>query len=253
MSDPAEPRRGFFSKWTEGRRGVAAGLLGIMVGAGLMALASAQGVVDPRRVEVETIVREYLLANPEILEEASLVLHQRQLSAAVNANRAGIETPYGSAWAGNKDGDVVLVEFFDYACPFCHQSVKDIDRLLSEDKKLKVVWRDWPVLGDDSVVAAEVSLAAAQQGKFHDFYRSLFSNGRPTPDALARARAAAGLAPADARFNYRGEIEKNYELARAISATGTPVFVIGDKVLQGAVGYDALKKAIAEARAANAS
>lgn len=227
---------------------MAAGLIGTLVGAGAMALASSQGVVDPRRAEVETIVRDYILAHPEILREAAQLLDQRELAQAIDLHREAIETPYGSAWAGAKDGDVVLVEFFDYACPYCHQSVKDVDRLLAEDKQLKVVWREWPVLGDDSLTAAETSLAAARQGKFHDFYRTMFANGRPTAPVLADAKKKVGLAPDRTTVDYRAEVEKNYELARAINASGTPVFVVGDKVLQGAVGYDKLKAAIAEAR-----
>jgi protein-disulfide isomerase len=112
-----------------------------------------------------------------------------------------------------------------------------------------VVWREWPVLGQDSLAAAEASLAAAEQGKFRPFFAGLFGQGRPTAFARAQVQQGTGMAPpAESVPRYRAEIEKNYELARLISATGTPTFVVGDQVLQGAVGYEALKKAIAEAR-----
>ena len=227
---------------------MAAGVVGLAIGAAGVMIAQGGGAA-PGRAEVEKIVREYILANPEIIQEAATRLNERALAKVVEANRAAIETPFASAWAGAPDGDVVLVEFFDYACGYCRQSVADVDRLLAEDKRLKVVWRELPVLGADSQTAAQASLAAAQAGKFKPFYNALYKAGRPTSDNIARARAAAGVAAPAARVSNQAEIDKNYELARAINASGTPTFVVGDKVLQGAVGYDALKAAIAEARA----
>ena len=220
---------------------VAAALIGALVSAGVVALTGG------------TLVRSYLLENPEIIPEAMQRYEQTQMGEVVEANRAAFETPFGSAWAGAKDGDVVLVEFFDYACGYCRKSNADIERLLKEDPKLKVVWREFPVLGDASIAAAEASLAAAQAGKFRTFYDKLFAAGRPSAETIPAALAAAGV-PGEAFTGMRGseaarqEIGRNYELARAIGATGTPTFVVGDQVLQGAVGYEALKEAIAEAR-----
>ena len=221
----------------------AAGLVGALIGAGAVALSSGY------------LVRTHLLQNPEILAEASDRLQQRGMAEAVEANRAAFETPFAGAWAGAEDGDVVLVEFFDYACGFCRRANADIDRLLREDPNLKVVWREWPVLGEPSELAAQASLAAAEAGRYRTFYDSLFGLGRPDEAAIDKARQAAGV-PADAVARMIGsetarqELSKNYELARSIGATGTPTFVVGDQVLQGAVGYEALKAAIAEARAA---
>jgi protein-disulfide isomerase len=226
-----------------------AGLGGLLVGAAAMALAGQGGGTSPGsdRAQIETIVREYILANPEIIPEAVKRLQDRDLAKAIDANRAAFETPFAGAWAGAKDGDVVLVEFFDYACGFCRAAHPDIARLLEEDKALKVVWRELPVLGEDSVAAAQVSLAAAKQGRFRAFHDRLFAAGRPDPAAVAAARQAAGVTAAPSP-EFQREIEQNFELARAINATGTPTFVIGDRVIQGAVGYQTLKDAIAEAR-----
>jgi protein-disulfide isomerase len=141
------------------------------------------------------------------------------------------------------------VEFFDYACGYCRKSNEDVERLLAEDPRLKVVWRELPVLGADSEAAAELSLAAAAQGRFRPFYDRLFAAGRPTADAIANVSAELGVRPTPDAPAIRAELDKNLQLARAINATGTPTFVVGDQVLQGAVGYDALKQAIAEARA----
>lgn len=226
-----------------------AGLAGLLVGGSAIAFATGQfGSGGSEKARVEQIVQGYLLENPEIIPQAMQRLQDRELGKVVTANRAAFETPYAGAWAGAEKADVVLVEFFDYACGYCRRSNADIDRLLAEDKKLKVVWRELPVLGPDSEAAAAMSLAAAKQGKFKAFYDELFASGRPTAAAIADAQRKVGITATPDQAEVSSEITKNYELARAINATGTPAFVVGDKVFQGAVGYDALKAAIAEAR-----
>lgn len=254
---PAPPRiTGGSKKWLSAQRGasLAAGLIGILIGGSAVALWAGQAASGgDKRGDVEAIVRNYILANPEIIPEAMARLERRQLSEAVEANRVDFETPFAGAWAGAKDGDVVLVEFFDYACGFCRKSNPDVDRLLREDPKLKVVWRELPVLGPDSEAAAQASLAAAGAGRFRAFHDHLFAAGRPDLEAVAAAQQAAGItqqqvAEMRASPRARGEIARNYELARSVNVSGTPAFVVGDKVLQGAVGYEALKAAIAEAR-----
>jgi protein-disulfide isomerase len=231
------------------RSSIVAGLVGLALGGGAVALASGGGAIGGERARVEQIVKAYLLEHPEILPEAMEVLRQRDTAKVVLANRAAFETPFAGAWAGAEDGDVVLVEFFDYACGFCRKSNVDVDRLLAEDKKLKVVWRELPVLGPHSQAAAEVSLAAAKQGRFKPFYDRLFEAGRPVPAAVAEVRQAIGVMPVPGAPEFQAELDKNFQLARAINATGTPTFVVGGKVFQGAVGYDVLKQAIADARA----
>jgi protein-disulfide isomerase len=213
-----------------------AGLIGAAVGGGAVAYASRESV------------RDYLLENPEVLPEAMDRLRAREAAKVVSANRAALETPFAGAWAGAKDGDVVLVEFFDYACGYCRKSNADVDRLLREDPKLKVVWREWPVLGADSEAAARASLAAAQSGRFKPFFDTLFAAGRPTAEALASARSGVGVSAELPAAVTDQELAKNFELARGLEASGTPTFVVGDQILQGAVGYEALRDAIKEAR-----
>lgn len=229
------------------RGALLAGAGGILIGGAAMVFVGGASPVGGDRAAIEGIVRDYILAHPEIIPDAMRLLQDREVAKVVQANRAALERPFGSAWAGAEDGDVVLVEFFDYACGFCRKSNADVERLLKEDEKLKVVWREWPVLGEDSLAAAEASLAAAQQGRFRAYHDRLFASGRPDAAAVAAAKTAAGVT-APASPEHQREIERNYQLARNIGATGTPTFVIGDKVLQGAVGYEALKKAIEEAR-----
>jgi protein-disulfide isomerase len=202
----------------------------------------------PDKAATEAIVRDYVLNHGEILPEAMKRTQDRQAAVSVARHRPALETPYHGAWAGAANGDVVLVEFFDYACPYCRETNADVDRLLAEDPRLKVVWRELPVLGPNSEAAANASLAAARQGRFRQFHARLFALGRPTQATLAQAMAEAGVS-AEAQAPEAGaELARNIELARAMEASGTPTFVVGNQVLQGAVGYDALKAAIAAAR-----
>jgi protein-disulfide isomerase len=232
---------------------VMAGAIGLVAGAAAVALAGGAvampGTAD--RAAIETVVRDYILAHPEIIPEAMAKMQARETGKLLAGSRAEIETPYPGAWAGAKDGDVTLVEFFDYACGYCRQSVPDVERLLAEDKKLRIVFRELPILGPGSEEAAKMSLVAAKQGRFIDFHRKMYASSRPAAETIAAAQKASGVAPGDvAAPEIADEVAKNLALARTLNLTGTPSFVVGDQVLNGAVGYDALKKAIAEARAA---
>ena len=129
------------------------------------------------------------------------------------------------------------------------QSNADVDRLLREDPRLKVVWRELPVLGPDSEAAARISLAAARQGRFRAFHERLFALGRPSAGVLEQALGQAGVQREAQMADVTAELARNIEMARGLGASGTPTFIVGDRVLQGAVGYDALREAIAAARA----
>jgi protein-disulfide isomerase len=168
----------------------------------------------------------------------------------LDANRAALEVPFASSWKGSAQPDVTLVEFFDYACPYCKSSNPAVARLVSEDKGLRVVYRELPILGPDSLMAARLSLRASQLGRFAQFNDALWAAGRPGPQTNAAAAQAAGI-PATLPNDPQAEAElkRNFDLAGKLGASGTPLFIVGHKVLNGAVGYDALKSAIAEARA----
>ena len=195
------------------------------------------------------IVRQGMLADPRILTDAADALRDLQYEPVLDTNRAAIETPFGSSWKGAAKPQVTLVEFYDYACPYCKASNPYVDRLLKEDQGLRVVYRELPILGPDSVTAARVSLAASAAGRFAQFHDALWNAGRPAPDTIATAAQAAGVpaAPKDDPA-IEAELKRNFQLAGQLGATGTPLFVVGNKVMNGAVGYDALKQAIAEAR-----
>ncbi|WP_420138466.1 DsbA family protein [Sphingomonas sp.] len=219
----------------------AAAVIGVGAGLGV-------GHFLPERVATSdrVAVRNYVVAHPEIINEAIDRLR-------IGDDRAAIERPFGSAWAGNPNGDVTLVMFSDYNCPFCRASAGEIDALLAGDPKLKVVWRELPVLGPDSDAAAVAALAAAKQGKYRAFHRALFSGNHPDKAAIAIAATKAGLDPARFQADQRAsdvaaELTANLNLARRMQINATPFFVIGERTFQGAIGSDMMTAAIAEAR-----
>lgn len=195
------------------------------------------------------IVREGMLADPQILVDAADALRDKQYAPVLAENRVALETPFASSWKGAKDPEVVLVEFYDYACPYCKASNPHVDRLVKEYDDLRVVYRELPILGPHSVTAARLSLAASQAGRFNRFHDALYAAGRPSPENNAAAAQAVGIPPEPTEDPaIEAELRRNFQLAGQLGATGTPVFVVGDRVLNGAVGYDALKEAVEDAR-----
>jgi protein-disulfide isomerase len=237
------------------RRNRILSLLIAAVGGGVVGAAGLQlingDVPGNDRAKTEEIVRAYILNHPEVLPEAMKRLQARETGTLVSRHRKALETPFAGAWAGAAKGDVTLVMFTDYSCGYCRASLADVDKLLATDKQLKVVWREIPILGPGSEAAARVALTAAGQGRYLGFHRKMFAEGPPDEASIARVGKGSGVtAIADADGAIQREIETNLALARTLGMTGTPTFVVGDKILQGAVGYDALKSAIAEARKA---
>lgn len=225
---------------------LASAIIGGLVGAALMAALLV--LVAPQLISGR-IVRQGILADPQVLVDAGEALRDRQYAPILSQHRAAIETPFATSWKGAAKPDVTLVEFFDYACPYCKASNADIERLLAEDPGLRVVYRELPILGPQSVTAARLSLAASKAGRFTQFHDTLWDAGRPAPETIAEASQAAGIAPNPTESpDVEAELRKNMQLAGALGATGTPLFVIGDRVINSAVGYDELKAAIAAAR-----
>ena len=225
-----------------------AGAAGGVIATVLLAVAGVQSGWGDR------LVRQSLVGNPQILVETADALRDSQYAPVLAANRQALETPFGSSWEGAAQPDVTLVEFYDYACGYCKASLPVVDRLLKEDPKLRVVYREFPILGPDSEAAARLSLAASKAGRHKLFHDALYAAGRPSEATLRAATQAAGIpyAPPIAP-EIDGELRRNFQLAQQLGATGTPLFIVGDKVLNGAVGYEALKKAIEDARAAKRS
>jgi len=223
-----------------------AGIIGGVIGS---ALTAAAIVFAAPHYLASRIVRQGMLADPQILPDTADALRDAQFVPALQANRSALETPFASSWKGAEKPEVTLVEFFDYACPYCKASNPSVDRLLAEDKGLRVVYRELPILGPDSVVSARLSLEASQAGRFTKFHDTLWATGRPSPETNAAAAQAAGIAPQPKDDPaIEAELKRNFQLAGQLGATGTPLFVIGNRVMNGAVGYDALKQAIEAAR-----
>ena len=224
---------------------IAGGIIGAALTAAFLLLAMPQWFGN-------RIVREALVDDPQILVDAADALRDRQFAPAINANRAAIQTPFGNSWKGSAKPDVVLVEYYDYACPYCKASNPHLERLIKEDKGLRVVFKELPVLGPDSVTAARFSLAAARAGKFAQFHDALWAAGRPSAQTIDTAAQAAGLKAGEVQgADIEAELQRNFRVASELNATGTPLFVVGERVINSAVGYEQLKKAVADARKRN--
>ena len=212
----------------------------------------AANLTPEDRSAMEAVVRNYILSNPEIITEAVDILQKRDAQGRLANVRSDIETPFPGAVAGNANGQRVLVEFFDYACGFCSTSVPDLNRLIASDRNLKVVFRELPILGKGSEQAARMALAAARQGKYKAFHDAMYAAGKPTEAAIAKAATVSGLDMTAARQFAQSdmvtaELRKNFDLARSIGFSGTPTWVTGDDVLEGAVGFERLKQAVGAA------
>ena len=221
---------------------IAGGVIGAALTAGGLVLAGPS-------LFGEKLVREALVAHPEMLVAAGEALREQQYAETLTPIRASLERPFYSSWKGAAKPDVTLTYFYDYACGYCRQSNPIIEQLLKEDKGLRVVYREFPILGPDSITAARVSLAASKAGKFNAYHDALYAAGRPGPDTIALAARAAGVPAAPTEDpTQEAELRANMTLASQLGATGTPLFIIGNRVINSAVGYDALKEAIEAAR-----
>ena len=221
---------------------IGGGVAGSLLTAGLL-LAAGPSIFGDR------LVRDALLADPQMLIDAGEALHDRQFATALTPIRASLETPFHSSWKGAAKPAVTLTYFFDYACGYCRQSNPDIEKLIAENKDLRVVYRELPILGPDSVAAARVSLAASKAGKFAAYHDALTAAGRPGPDTIAIAANAAGISPLPVDDPAQeAELKANMGFAGQLGATGTPLFIIGDRVINSAAGYAALKAAVEAAR-----
>ncbi|HSY56164.1 MAG TPA: DsbA family protein [Bradyrhizobium sp.] len=232
--------------------------------------ASAQAFSDGQRGEIENIIKNYLLSHPEVLEDAMAELNKRQAAAESEKHEASVtensnaifNSPRG-VLLGNKDGDVTFVEFFDYNCGYCKRAMTDMLDLMKSDSKLKVVLKEFPVLGEGSVEAAQVAVAVRMQDsggkKYLDFHQKLL--GGRGPADKARALAAAKDAGLDvgriekdlASPEVKATIEENFKLAEAMGMNGTPSYVIGKQIVVGAIGLEGLKEKIGLARCGKAT
>jgi protein-disulfide isomerase len=224
-------------------------------------LADAPQELDP--VQLNALVEDFLMSDPTILERmtsklsAAKKVAQREAQAQlIAANYAAIYDDAGNVILGNPDGDVTLVEMFDYNCGYCRQAVPDMAALIAEDPNLKIILKEFPILSDGSVEAAKVAILVAEDEKldYWAFHQKLFST-------RGQVNAAAALAAAEAVGGNRvtmmidmnaartGDIlTGSYTLAEALDISGTPTYIIGDELIPGAIGLEALRTKIANMR-----
>jgi protein-disulfide isomerase len=233
--------------------------------------AGAQSITPTQRGEIEKIVREYLLSHPELLQDVMVELEKRQTAAEAEKHRNAVKEHAATIFdsprqvtLGNPKGDVAIVEFFDYNCGYCKRAMGDMLELIKDDPKLKFVLKEFPVLGEGSVQAAQVAAAVRMNDKtggkkYLEFHQKLL-NSRGQADK-ARALAAAKEAGFDvariekdmASDEVRAQLEESMKLAEALGLNGTPSYVVGPDVVVGAVGLKTLKERVNNARCGQAT
>ena len=226
--------------------------------------AAAQQSSTPTTItpkDIEGIVRDYLLKHPEIIVEALDAYKRRADEARRDAVRQtisqrmdSIQNDPDSPVGGNPKGDVTLVEFFDYRCGVCKRVHGTVVELLKGDSNIRRVYKEWPILGPESVFATRAALAARAQGKYLAFHDALMEHrGALTPEQVMLIAGSIGIDAKRLRADMKAPgidaiIRKNYELAEALKITGTPSFIIGDQLIPGAADLDSLKSIVQKAR-----
>jgi protein-disulfide isomerase len=234
--------------------------LAAALSAGLVAVTLPKGA-GPDAGGFDRRVRAYLMAHPEVIADAAAVLQRREVIAAsaarreaIHANRAAVLSSGPLPVAGNPDGDVTVVEFFDYNCPYCRQAFPQIASLLATDANVRVVFKEFPVLGPGSVFASQAAIAASLQGKYLAFHDALMTHGGElTPPVVLEVARATGLDVERLRADMTKPevsvtIDESHALARRLLITGTPTFIIGDELIAGFAGIDEIRAAVAQAR-----
>jgi protein-disulfide isomerase len=228
--------------------------------------ARAQLFSPDQRGEIEKIIRDYLLRNPEILQEVIQEMERRQTQADAEKHREAIKENANAIFnsnrqvvLGNPQGDVTMVEFFDYNCGFCRRALADKIELMKTDPKLRVVLKEFPVLGEGSTQAAQVAVAVRMQDKtggkkYLEFHQKMFASRGQVDRARALAvvreigfdvaRVEKDMASEEVRLT----LEEGFKLAEALGINGTPTYVLTGQVVVGAVGVEKLREAISTAR-----
>ncbi len=252
--------------WLSRARGllwVAALLAGLLAApAGAQDGTAADAFTPVQEDAIKALVRDYLMANPEVLIEAVQAYRERQqqmqmqqVDEVLTSRRDELDNDPDSPVIGNPDGDVVVVEFFDYRCPYCIRVAQSLREVVEEDGNIRMVLKEFPILGPDSVVAARMALAAEKQGKYEDLHFALMSvSGKLTEDGAFKIAEQVGLDMDQLRSDMEDPaieemLQRNFALAQALQINGTPAFVIGDEVVRGAVDMRTLRQIVGKARA----
>jgi protein-disulfide isomerase len=206
-------------------------------------------------------IRAYLMANPEVLVEAMTELERKQDSQrdsvaqkAIQQNQAALLSDPASPSTGNPNGDVTIVEFSDYQCPYCKKAYGAVKAALAADGKIKLIYKDLPILGEASKIAAVAALASIKQGKHDAFHDALMTNtAKLDSDLIFKIAGSVGIDVTELQKDMtdpaiKETIDRNMALAEKLGVRGTPAFVIGKQFVPGAVDAKALQQMIADAR-----
>ena len=232
-------------------------------GIAALCLAPLSGVAQAlTEDQVKALVLDTIRENPKIVVEALQMLELEQQEAQaqaarhfLNEQRDLLENDPNAPVIGNPDGSVTVVEFFDYNCPYCRNAKVELDSLTSADPDVRVVLREWPVLGEGSVFAARAALAAREQGKYEEFHNALMTmQGRAEEQSVLRVAASVGLDVDQLRLDMDApEITEHLQvssgLGRALGFTGTPSFVIGENLAPGMIRAEQMSALVDAARA----
>jgi protein-disulfide isomerase len=219
---------------------------------------AAQDLTDAR---IKELALQAIMENPQIIMEAVALLDQERNAqqAAVQEQtlaqqREVLENDPNAPFMGGADAGTVVVEFFDYNCPYCKRAATDVKALLAADSDVRVVYREWPILGEGSVLAARAALAARAQGKYAEMHWALMElQGRAEEASILAAARSVGLDIDQLIVDMDSEdvtahIEVSRGLAQSLGFTGTPAFVVGDALVPGAVPLAELQSLVAQAR-----
>ena len=226
-----------------------------------LAVAAPVSAEDFSQDEIEQIIYNYLMENPEVILQAVQALQDRQDAATAArqteqlvALRDDLINGPSTMVVGNPDGDVTLVEFFDYRCGYCKRVAPSVMTLVEEDPNLRFAMMEFPILGEESVYAARAALAAAEQDMYWEMHTALIDfRGSYTEDSIRAIGADIGLDADQLIADMQNPeidaiINRNYELAEALGINGTPAFIVGEILVPGAISLEALQELIAEER-----
>jgi len=235
--------------------------LGMVLLAGMLAPAQADAFSSREKAEIEATVRAYLLENPEVILDALRILETRRQEAdtaarqsALRDNRDQIFNDSRDPVVGNASGQVTVVEFFDYQCGYCKQSLDDLVALLEQEDDVRLVLKEFPILGPGSLVAAKAALAALRQDAYWEMHQALMQHrGRLSESEVLTIAREIGLNAGKLRRDMDDpEIERtlndNIALARRLNIGGTPAFIIGDHLIPGAINLASMQDLVAKAR-----
>jgi protein-disulfide isomerase len=236
-------------------------LTAILVGMIAADARAAETATPEQRSVIEQIVHDYILQHPELLaralqstQDATKAQAAERNGTAIAASREVLLDDRISLVAGNAAGDVTIVEFFDYRCGYCKLVEPALDALLREDRGIRIVYKELPILGKDSRYATQVALASRKQAKYGEFHAAMMATKGPVDQAVVRdIAAAAGIDVARAQADMQAVeiddlIERNLSLAKSLGIRGTPTFVIGDEIVFGAIDIAAMRQKVAAAR-----